>query len=62
MSRFRTLLTVVGLSVFLTASVMASVTLIASALRDRPRLGLIIAASVFLTFLTVLAVTFRQRK
>jgi hypothetical protein len=47
---------------FLTASIMAFVTLSVPGVRDSPRLGLLVAASVFLTLAFVLAVAFSQRK
>jgi hypothetical protein len=61
-TRFRAILGAAGVSVVVTASVLAFVTLSIPAVRDSPQLGLLVAVSVFVAVAAVIAFALLRRK
>jgi len=62
MTKFRVLLGAAGISMIVTASVLAFVTLSVPAVRDSPRLGLLVTLAVFVAVGSALAFAFLRRK
>ena len=62
MTKFRVLLGAAGISTIVTASVLAFVTLSVPAVRDSPRLGLLVTLAVFVAVGSALAFGFLRRK
>lgn len=62
MTKFRALLGAAGISVMVTASVLAFVTISIPAVRDSPRLGLFVAVAVFVAVASALAIAVLRRK
>jgi len=62
MTKFRVLLGAAGISTIVTASVLAFVTLSVPAVRDSPRLGLLVAVVVFVAVAGAIAFGVLRRK
>ena len=62
MTKFRVLLGAAGISMIVTASVLAFVTLSVPAVRDSPRLGLLVAVVVFVAVAGAIAFGVLRRK
>ena len=62
MTKFRVLLGAAGISMIVTASVLAFVTLSVPAVRDSPRLGLLVALAVFVAVAGAIAFGVLRRK